>query len=170
MDVKVEMDPIKLTRTVNILLVEDSASDVRLVREALRDSKLIVHLNVAHDGAEAISYLEGCKSGANVLPDIVLLDLNLPKKNGCEVLRAIKQDSFLRRLPVIVMTSSNNEDDVASVYKLNANCYIRKPFDLHDYEKVIRALEDFWFMTVMLPDGYSSSRTPAAGAAPRGLQ
>ena len=164
------MDPSKLTRTANIFLVEDSASDIRLVREALRDSKLIVHLTVSHDGAEALNYLEGCKTGLNALPDIVLLDLNLPKKNGCEVLRAIKQDSFLRRLPVIVMTSSNNEDDVAAVYRLNANCYIRKPFDLHDYEKVIRALEDFWFMTAMLPDGYSSSRAPLPGAVSRVLQ
>lgn len=164
------MDPTKLTRTANILLVEDSASDVRLVREALRDSKLVVHLNVAHDGAEALNYLDGCKAGIHTLPDIVLLDLNLPKKNGCEVLRAIKQDSFLRRLPVIVMTSSNSEDDVAAVYRLNANCYIRKPFDLHDYEKVIRALEDFWLMTVMLPEGYNSAGLPVPGSSRRILQ
>jgi CheY-like chemotaxis protein len=164
------MDPIKLTRTVNILLVEDSASDIRLIREALRDSKLAVYLNVAHDGAEAINYLERCKAGVNSLPDIVLLDLNLPKKNGREVLGVIKQDSFLRRLPVIVMTSSNSDDDVAAVYRLNANCYIRKPFDLHDYEKVIRALEDFWFMTVMLPDGYNSGKASARETAQRVIQ
>jgi CheY-like chemotaxis protein len=164
------MDPLKLTRTVNILLVEDSASDIRLVREALRDSRLIVQLNVAHDGAEALKYLEGCKAGVNALPDIILLDLNLPKKNGCEVLRVVKQDKLLKRLPVIVMTSSNNEDDVAAVYRLNANCYVRKPFDLHDYEKVIRALEDFWFMTVRLPDGYRSGKLSVPGTASRVLQ
>jgi len=95
--------------------------------------------------------------------------LNLPKKNGREVLRAVKQDKILRRLPVIVMTSSNSEDDVAAVYRLNANCYIRKPFDLQDYEKVIRALEDFWLMTVMLPEGYSAA-LPAPGSSRRILQ
>jgi CheY-like chemotaxis protein len=164
------MDALKLTRTVDILLVEDSASDIRLIREALRDSKLIVHLNVAHDGVEALNYLEAGKAGINALPNIILLDLNLPKKNGCDVLRAIKQDKLLKRLPVIVMTSSNNEDDVAAAYGLNANCFIRKPFDLHDYEKVIRALEDFWFMTVMLPDGYSSGKLPIPGTPSRALQ
>jgi chemotaxis family two-component system response regulator Rcp1 len=148
------MDSIKLTRSVNILVVEDSPGDVRLIREALRDSQFAVHLSVARDGEEALSLLMNGKNGLVPLPDLVLLDLNLPKKSGREVLSEIKHDALLKKVPVIVMTSSNSEDDISAVYRLNANCYIRKPSDLYQYERVVRAIEDFWLMTVMLPDYY----------------
>lgn len=137
------MEQPRLTRSLQLLVVEDSPSDVRLMREALRDTELLVQLIVAHDGAEAIDLLEAAKSGHGTLPDLILLDLNLPRKNGREVLFEIKNDALLKKIPVLVMTSSTDEAEISEVYNLNANCYIRKPSELHEYERVIRAIEDF---------------------------
>jgi two-component system, chemotaxis family, response regulator Rcp1 len=164
------MDSVKLARTAGILLVEDSPSDVRLIREALRDSQLAPQLTVAHDGAEAVSILQRSKTVPESLPDLIILDLNLPRKSGREVLEEIKADHALRHIPVIVMTSSKDEDEISAIYHLNANCYIQKPSDLFEYERVVRAIEDFWLMTVMLPDCYSYSNSGAASPGRQPLQ
>lgn len=153
------MEPPKLGRLLQVLVVEDSLSDVRLMREALRDTQFPVQLTVAHDGVEALDLLETSKAGLATLPDLILLDLNLPKKNGREVLMEIKNDALLKKIPVLVMTSSTDEDEISEVYNLKANCYIRKPSELHEYQKVVRAIEDFWLITVVLPD---SNSTPLA--------
>lgn len=155
------MDSLKVLRSVKILIVEDSPSDVRLVREALRNSEFLVHLYVCKDGVEAIEYLERSKSGQNSLPDLILLDLNLPLKSGHEVLNQVKHDPRLKKIPVLIMTSSVDEKDLAAAYDLNANCYIRKPLDLVEYERVVRAIEDFWLTTVTLPETYNVQVSPA---------
>jgi CheY-like chemotaxis protein len=155
------MDALKVLRSVKILLVEDSPSDVRLVREALRDSDFIVHLSVCKNGVEALEYLERSKAGQNSLPDLILLDLQLPLKTGHEVLNEVKHDPQLKKIPVLIMTSSVDEKDLTAAYDLNANCYIRKPLDLPEYERVIRAIEDFWLTTVTLPETYNVPMTPA---------
>ena len=103
---------------------------------------------------EASDYLKNVQNGTEIRPDLVLLDLNLPKKNGREVLAEIKCSNTLRRIPVLIMTSSCADDDISQAYALNANCYITKPSDLDDYMDVVRAIEEFWFMTVTLPDAY----------------
>jgi len=147
--------------TLNILLVEDSPGDVRLVREALKENSMSVQMTVAHDGVEAMDYLHQAERGAVSRPDLVLLDLNLPRKNGCEVLAEVKGSPALRQIPVVVMTSSRAEEDVQKAYQLNANCYITKPTNLPDYVKVVRSLENFWFMTATLPEtGHSPVRVP----------
>lgn len=137
---------------IEILLVEDSPSDVRLTQEALRDSKLHINLNVAEDGEEALDYLyrRGRFEGV-VRPDLILLDLNLPRLDGREVLAKIKEDGSLRKIPVVVLTTSESPDDVESVYDLHANCYVRKPLDLDQFIKVVRSIESFWLTIVKLP-------------------
>jgi two-component system, chemotaxis family, response regulator Rcp1 len=137
---------------LNILLVEDSPSDVRLVREALKENPMSVDMTVCSDGVEAMNFLAKAERGTIKLPDLVLLDLNLPRKNGREVLAEIKNSPTLHRIPVIVLTSSRSDDDIQQAYDLNANCYITKPLDLADYMKVVRAIEHFWFLTATLPD------------------
>jgi CheY-like chemotaxis protein len=149
------MDQLNVMKTVKILVVEDSPSDVRLIREALRGAPMVVHITVARDGVEAMDYLHHCKNADSPLPDLILLDLNLPRKNGREVLMEVKSDPELKPIPVLVMTSSYDEDDIAQAYSLNANCYIRKPIDLIEYQRVVRAIEDFWFLTVTLPETYN---------------
>jgi CheY-like chemotaxis protein len=139
-------------QTMEILLVEDNPGDVRLVREVFREGRVPCTFQVAVDGEEALAFLrqEGAHAGA-VPPDIVILDLNLPRKDGREVLAEIKADPRLRRLPVIVLTSSAADQDVMKAYDLHANCYIVKPVDLDDYSEVVRVIEDFWLATVELP-------------------
>jgi CheY-like chemotaxis protein len=139
-------------RAVEILLVEDNPADVRLTRLALQDGKVRNNLNVAEDGAEALDFLyrRGRFSGAP-RPDLILLDLNLPRKDGREVLAVIKSDGDLRRVPVVVLTTSKAEQDILSSYNLNANCYVTKPFDLEQFIKVIKSIEDFWLTVVKLP-------------------
>lgn len=141
-------------KSLRILLVEDSPSDVRLVREALRETPIPVQITVARDGVEATDYLHEAEAGLATLPDLILLDLNLPRKNGREVLAEVKSSSALKQIPVLVMTSSGSDEDVADVYSLNANCYITKPADLNEYVNVVRAIEEFWFVTVRLPDTF----------------
>lgn len=138
--------------TVNILLVEDNPGDVRLMREALACESVSSRLTVAEDGDQAIRYLRRSEPFDNaVRPDLIFLDLNLPKKDGREVLAEIKQDRELRRIPVIVLTTSEAERDIQRAYDLHANCYVRKPTDLDEYLSVIRACENFWLHIVRLP-------------------
>ena len=139
-------------KPLEILLVEDNPGDVRLTREAMKEGKVLDQLNVVMDGVEAMAYLrtEGKYKDAT-RPDLVLLDLNLPKKNGREVLQEIKEDPDLKRIPVVVLTISKNEQDILRSYDLHANCYITKPVDLEQFISVVKAVEDFWFTVVKLP-------------------
>jgi chemotaxis family two-component system response regulator Rcp1 len=139
-------------RSVQILLVEDNAADVRLTIEALREGKVRNQLSVARDGAEAMRMLrrEG-EHEAVPRPDLILLDLNLPKKDGREVLAEIKEDEDLKRIPVVVLTTSSAEVDILKMYSLHANCYITKPVDLDQFVQVVRSIDDFWLTIVRLP-------------------
>ncbi len=144
-------DPV-LVHAIDILLVEDSAADVRLTREALRDTKLINRLTVAVDGIEALAVLKRTPPYADVpRPDVILLDLNLPRKNGRDVLAEIKADPDLKRIPVVIVTSSTAEEDVVRSYDLHANCYVTKPLELGNFVEVVKAIEDFWVGIVKLP-------------------
>jgi two-component system, chemotaxis family, response regulator Rcp1 len=139
-------------RPIEILLVEDNPGDVRLTQEALREGKVRNHLHVAADGVEAIAFLRREGQYANApQPDLVLLDLNLPKKSGREVLAEIKEDPDLRRIPVVILTVSKAEEDVLKSYNLHANCYITKPVNLDQFLEVVKSIEDFWLTVVMLP-------------------
>lgn len=146
------MSPLHSSRPVEILLVEDNPGDVRLTREALKEGKIRNNLNVAGDGVEALRYLrrEGPYAQAT-RPDLILLDLNLPKMDGREVLEAVKADPALRLIPVVVLTSSAAEQDIARAYDLHANCYVSKPVDLDQFIHVVKSIEDFWFSIVKLP-------------------
>lgn len=137
---------------VEILLVEDSPGDVRLTQEALKDSKLLNNLSVVRDGVEAMSFLrrEG-NYGDAPRPDMILLDLNLPRKDGREVLQEIKYDEDLKRIPVVVLTTSASEKDILATYNLHANCYITKPVDFMQFISVVKSIENFWFTIVKLP-------------------
>jgi CheY-like chemotaxis protein len=148
-------------RPLRILLVEDSPSDVRLIKEAMRDTPVPVQITVAQDGVEATDYLSQVEEGSAVRPDLMLLDLNLPRKNGREVLADVKGRPALKQIPVLVMTSSQSDDDVEQAYSLNANCFITKPADLQHYQSVVRAIENFWFLTATLPDGARMSNAMA---------
>ena len=140
------------SQPVEILLVEDNPGDVRLTREALRDGKIHTRLSVVSDGEEALDFLHRRGRFSNVpRPDLILLDLNLPRMSGQEVLAEIKQDQHLRRVPVVVLTSSEAEQDILASYDLNANCYITKPVDLTQFIRVVRSIEDFWLTVVKLP-------------------
>ena len=137
---------------MELLLVEDNPGDVRLTQEALKSGQVQVNLNVARDGVEAMDFLRqrAAFQGAPK-PDLILLDLNLPRKNGREVLSEIKSDPELRRIPVLIMTTSRAEQDVNRAYNLNANCYITKPMDLDEFLRIVKAIEEFWLKTVTLP-------------------
>jgi CheY-like chemotaxis protein len=139
-------------RSIEILLVEDNPGDVRLTIEALRDSKVRNNLHVAVDGVDALAFLrrEGQHAQAP-RPDLILLDLNLPKKDGREVLAEIKADAILRTIPVVILTTSRAEQDVLRSYELQANCYISKPVDLDQFITVVKSIEDFWLTIVTLP-------------------
>jgi len=148
------MDSLTGARPIEILLVEDSPADVRLTRESFREAKVRNNLHVVTDGAEALAWLrrEGSRTEA-VRPDVILLDLNLPKKDGREVLAEIKADPDLRRIPVIVLTISRTDQDIVKAYDLHANCFITKPIDLDEFINVVRSIEDFWLTIVKLPGG-----------------
>ena len=139
-------------KDIEILLVEDNPGDVRLTKEALKDCKMRNTLYVVEDGEEALSFLykEGKYTDAPH-PDLILLDLNLPKKNGKEVLYEIKEDPRLKRIPVVILTTSKAEEDILKTYDLHANCYITKPVDFDQFISVVRKIEDFWFTIVKLP-------------------
>jgi CheY-like chemotaxis protein len=139
-------------RPAEILLVEDNPGDARLTRETWKESKLLNHLSVVADGAEAMAFLRREGRHANAAhPDLILLDLNLPKKDGRQVLAEIKADEQLRRIPVVILTTSNAEQDILKTYQLHANCYITKPIGLEQFSSVVKALAEFWFTIVKLP-------------------
>lgn len=139
-------------RSVEILLVEDNPGDVRLTQEALRGVKIRNSLSVVGDGVEAMMFLRREGEFANApRPDIVLLDLNLPRMDGTEVLSTLKADPDLRSIPVVVLTTSQAEDDILRSYRLNANCYVSKPVDFDQFIQVVQAIEDFWLTVVKLP-------------------
>ncbi len=143
-------------QTFEILLVEDNPGDVLLTQEAFREGRLSHRLSVAEDGDEAIRFLrgEGKYAGAPK-PDLILLDLNLPKKDGRELLGEIKEDARFRHIPVIVLTTSDAEQDVWRAYKLHANCYLTKPIQMDEFLQKIRSVEDFWLSIVRLPTNNS---------------
>ena len=139
---------------IEILLVEDNPGDSRLAIEALKESKLKNNLYVAEDGVEAMNFLyKTGKYSKMPRPDLIILDLNLPKKDGREVLAEIKNDDNLKRIPVVILTISKAEEDILKTYNLHANCYVTKPLDLDQFMKVVRSIEDFWLTIVKLPNG-----------------
>jgi CheY-like chemotaxis protein len=140
------------SRAIEILLVEDNPGDARLTLEAFKEGKVLNNLTVMKDGVEALAYLRRQEPYANsAQPDLILLDLNLPKKDGREVLSEIKADERLRKIPVVVLTSSAAEEDVARAYSRHANCYITKPVDLDQFLRVVHSIESFWLSLVKLP-------------------
>ena len=137
---------------IQILLVDDSEADVRLATEALKAAKVANSIHVVHDGVEALEYLR--RQGAYATaprPDLILLDLNMPRKNGRQVLVELKSDPDLRNIPVVVLTTSSDEEDVAKSYDLHANCYIVKPVSFDGLIKVVKSLDQFWLSVVRLP-------------------
>lgn len=146
------MSSIEDGRPVEILLVEDNPGDARLTREAFKEAKVRNHIHVAADGVEALEFLR--RKGAHASaprPDIILLDLNLPRKDGREVLAELKADPGLRRIPVVVLTTSKAEEDIARTYDLHANCYVTKPVGFDQFIDVVRTIEGFWLTVVKLP-------------------
>ena len=142
----------RLVKPIEILLVEDNQGDADLAREALEGSKFNNILNVVDDGEKAMAYLRRDGLYAKVSrPDLILLDLNIPKKDGRQVLAEIKSDDDLKRIPVIILTTSRAEEDVIKSYNLHCNCYITKPIDLNQFLNVVRSIEDFWLSIVVLP-------------------
>lgn len=143
-----------MTKIVDILLVEDSEGDIRLIREALKEGRIRNTLNVVRDGVEAMDYLllKGKYENAE-RPDLILLDLNLPKKDGREVLGELKSNEFLKRIPVVILTTSSAETDIIKTYNLHANCYIVKPMNLDQFIGVVKSIESFWLSIVKLPNG-----------------
>lgn len=143
----------EIVRPINILLVEDNPGDVRLVQEVFREGKIYNNLEITRDGEEAIQFLRQKGAYANAeLPDLILLDLNLPKKSGDQVLYEIKSDDRLRKIPVIVLTASQAEEDIAKAYHHYANCYLTKPIDLEQFIHVVQAIKSFWLSIVQLPE------------------
>ncbi|MEI6444466.1 MAG: response regulator [Nostocales cyanobacterium ELA583] len=144
---------VKMAETHKIIfLVEDNKADVRLIQEALKTSSLPHEVVTVRDGVEAMAYLHQEREYTNAQrPDLILLDLNLPRKDGREVLAEIKSDSQLRRIPIIILTTSKNDDDVFHSYDLHANCYITKSRNLSELFQIIKGIEDFWFSTATLP-------------------
>jgi len=142
----------RVSNPIEILLVEDNPGDVRLIKEVFKDAKIYNAMQVAYDGEAAMEILrrEGEYSDAPS-PDLILLDLNLPKKDGREVLREIKGDESLKCIPVVILTTSNAEEDLIETYKMNANCYITKPVDLDQFINVVESIENFWLSIVKLP-------------------
>ena len=144
----------QFARPVNILLVEDNPGDVRLTQEGLKEGKVLNNLSVVADGVEALAFLRRQGQYADAIrPDMILLDLNLPRKDGREVLEEIKSDPDLKRIPVVVLTTSRAEQDILRSYDLHANCYITKPVDLEQFINVVQAIEEFWVTIVTLPPG-----------------
>jgi chemotaxis family two-component system response regulator Rcp1 len=142
----------RLVRPIEILLVEDNPGDADLAREALEGSKFNNILNVVDDGEKAMAYLRRDGLYTEVSrPDLILLDLNIPKKDGRQVLAEIKEDDNLKRIPVVILTTSRAEEDVMKSYNLHCNCYITKPIDLNQFLSVVRSIEDFWLSIVVLP-------------------
>ena len=137
---------------IEVLLVEDNPGDVRLTREAFKDAKVHINLHVASDGTAALAFLKREGEHANVpRPDLILLDLNLPKKDGREVLKEIKENDTLKSIPIVILTTSASEADILRSYRLHANCYITKPVGLDGFLKVVNSIDSFWLSVVKLP-------------------
>lgn len=141
-----------MTRAVRVLLVEDNPGDADLTRETLESNRLLVEISVVVDGEEAIEFLLARGNYSNAeLPDLVILDLNLPKMDGREVLAEMKRHERLRAIPVVILTSSDAERDIAQSYALGANCYVTKPVDLMAFQSIVKSIDGFWFTVVKLP-------------------
>lgn len=139
---------------IEVLLAEDDDGDYELTRESFKNSKLHVHLNRVVDGHECMEYLRRAGQYEDVTkPDLVLLDLNMPKKDGRKVLEEMKSDQYLKRIPTVILTTSDAESDINSTYDLGANCYITKPVDFNKFQQVVNDVADFWFTVVKLPNG-----------------
>jgi CheY-like chemotaxis protein len=137
---------------IEVLLIEDSVADVRLTREAFRDANMHVHLSVASDGIDAMAFLRGEEPHRGApRPDFILLDLNLPKMDGREVLQRIKKDDGLKTIPTVILTTSDAEADVANSYRLQANCYLKKPVRFDEFESLVKSINDFWLTKAKLP-------------------
>lgn len=142
-----------MDKSIDILLVEDNPADVRLTQEAFKETRIPNHLHVVGDGAEALAFLEQSGRFTQVpRPDMILLDLNLPKKDGREVLAQIKQQPEYKRIPVVILTTSSEEEDIAHTYDHHANCFITKPADLDKFLNVVKNIETFWLSVVQLPN------------------
>jgi chemotaxis family two-component system response regulator Rcp1 len=140
------------TEAFEVLLVEDNPGDVRLTREALKDAKVHINLHVASDGVEALAFLKREGEYAEVpRPDMILLDLNLPRKDGRQVLEEIKATPALMTIPIVILTTSESEEDILRSYRLHANCYISKPVDLDGFLTVVKSIDNFWLTIVKLP-------------------
>jgi CheY-like chemotaxis protein len=143
---------------LEVLLVEDNPGDVRLTREAFRDAQALIRLHVAFDGVDAMEFLNRQAAHAGVpRPDLILLDLNLPRMDGREVLAHIKKDDSLRMIPVVILTTSEDEADIVKSYELQANCYLKKPVEFEAFERLVRSINDFWLTTVRLPQQKQAS-------------
>ena len=139
-------------RTVEILLVDDNIGDVVLTKEALKGADFTNRVSIARDGFEALDFLRHEGKFANApTPDLILLDINMPRKNGCEVLDEIRRDERLKLIPVVILTSSEAEDDIRRAYELRANCYVTKPADLDEMVKIVQAIDFFWTTIAKLP-------------------
>ena len=139
-------------KPINLLLIEDNEGDILLTKEAFEDSSMIADIHVVKDGMAAINYFNKVLEDATLtLPDLVLLDINLPKKNGQEVLQFIKNNEILKLIPVIMLTTSSSDKDIINSYKNQANCYIMKPVDINTFLNIISKIEDFWLATAKLP-------------------
>lgn len=137
---------------IKILLVEDNEGDILLIQEALIEAKIINKMQISRDGSSAIKLLEDLSvNDQGSLPDVILLDINLPKKNGHEVLASIKENPALKKIPIIVLTTSASETDIFKAYDLHANCYIVKPVEVNNFLQVISKIESFWLTVVKLP-------------------
>lgn len=138
-------------QAIEILLIEDNEGDIILTLEALEDARIKNKVSVIKDGDAAIKYLEKAKNGEGNVPDLILLDINLPKVDGKEVLSYIKNDFHLKKVPVVMLTTSSSETDITDAYSNHANCYITKPVDFNKFFDIIKAIEDFWIMIAKLP-------------------
>ena len=141
----------EMGKPVEILLVEDNPGDVRLTQEVFKESKIRNQLHVVKDGVEAMDFLRQGTGANGVRPDLILLDLNLPKKDGREVLAEIKADDNLKRIPVVVLTISKAEEDILRSYSLHANCYLTKPIEFEQFFNLVKYIEEFWLTIVKLP-------------------
>lgn len=149
----------KYGRPINILLVEDNPTDARLVMEAMKDFKINNAIYHVSDGVEAMAFLRRQGEYARMSqPDVVLLDLNMPRKDGRQTLKEIKADPGLKRIPVVILTVSDDEEDILKSYNLHANCYVTKPLNLDDFSKVVSGIEHFWFEIVKLPPDRKSDQ------------
>ena len=135
---------------IEILLIEDNEGDIVLTLEALQEARIKNKVSVIKDGDAAIKYLEKVKEGEGTVPDLILLDINLPKIDGKEVLTYIKNDGHLKKIPVVMLTTSSSENDISDAYSNHANCYITKPVDINKFFDIIKAIEDFWIMIAKL--------------------